>query len=51
MREQLLTRDIMKAKCSMVLKWVSEKLMRLKETLEEMLFSTNPFIILFQEIV
>jgi len=41
----------MKAKCLLVIKWVTQKLMKLKETLEEVLFTTNPFIIMFQEIV
>ena len=41
----------MKAKCLLVVKWVTEKLMKLKEILEEVLFTTNPFIIVFQEIV
>ena len=41
----------MKAKCLLVVKWVTEKLMKLKEILEEVLFTTNPFIIVFQEII
>jgi len=41
----------MKARCLMVLKWMTQKLMRLREILEEVFFTTNPFIIVFQEIV
>jgi len=41
----------MKARCLMVLKWMTQKLMKLREIIEEILFTTNPLILVFQEIV
>ena len=44
-------RDIVKDKCLMILKWISQKTNKLRQSLEELLFTTNPFMIMFQEIV
>ena len=44
-------RNIVKNKCLMILKWISQKTNKLRESLEELLFTTNPIMLMFQEII